>query len=153
MVFRLLQKLLASWGKWVRHRADLKKEMLHMRSLGPIVAQRELVLVARREVNLRVINNIASALYDVDVSRLNELLSLSGAIMKPLFGLSEERLRRKTSEANEALAFSRFYRVYAPDDELDRLAEQAGHDPAIEAAYIKPVANLPIWFTDISANK
>jgi hypothetical protein len=127
--------------------------MLHMRLLGPIVTPRELVLVARRGANLRVIDNVASSPYNFGVSGLNRLLSLPGVIMKPLFGLSEERLRLKTSEANEAFAFSRFYRLYAPDDELDMLAEQAGNDPTIEAAYIKPSANLPIWFRDFTADK
>jgi subtilisin family serine protease len=86
------------------------------------------------------------------VSGLNELLALEGVIIKPLFGLNEERLRLKTSPATESLQFSRFYRLYAPDDQLKMLAEEALKEPGVEAAYIKPVANLPIWFRDIAAD-
>ena len=41
-----------------------------------------------------------------------------------------------------------FYRVGAPDDELDALAEQLVADDLVEAAYVKPPAALPAAVID-----
>lgn len=117
---------------------------------GPIVTPRELVLVTRHGANLRAADKVVRS--DIYVSGLNKLLAREGVIIKSLFGLHEERLNRKTSPATEMLQFSRFYRLYAPDDQLEILAEQVLNEPAVEAAYIKPVADLPIWFRDMAAD-
>jgi hypothetical protein len=64
--------------------------------------------------------------------------------LQPLFGISEERLQAKAASlAAETGAqipdLSVYYRVEAPDERLDELAERP-QVYAVEAAYVKPPA-------------
>jgi hypothetical protein len=75
------------------------------------------------------------------------LLASEGATLQPLFGVSEERLhaeadRVATAGAEEVPDLSVYYRVEAPDERLDDLAESLRQMDGIEAAYVKPPTEL-----------
>ena len=86
-------------------------------------------------------------------------LAARGAVMRPLFGLSEDRLleRRAAIAAAQPEAervvrevpnLSVFYRVEAPESELEPLAEELRANPLVEAAYVKPAGSPPTMVVD-----
>jgi acyl-CoA hydrolase len=100
---------------------------------------------------------------DADTSSIDSLLSAHGAALRPLFGLSEDRLRAQLSATAATLmpaaingdeapdgaggeqlpALDLFYRVLADDDRLDQLAEELLANDLVEAAYVKPAGEPP----------
>lgn len=112
---------------------------------GPLEGERELVIVAAPDAELRAGLEAVASRSGQDVSDLNDVLSSAGATARPLFGLSEDRLAEEAM-ALEAVALgpvpdlTRFYKVEAPDSQLDTLLEQLKDVAAVEAAYIKPPA-------------
>jgi hypothetical protein len=76
------------------------------------------------------------------------MLSDASVMMRPLFGVNEERLRNETASLMDASGLSvpdlsLFYRVEAPDERLDDLAERMREEEVIQAAYVKPPAAPP----------
>lgn len=119
---------------------------------------RELIVVAKPGAELRVSSDPVRSLAAFDVSGMRELLSAPGRSLRPLFGLSEERMMLETRAAAAGVAaplpdLSVFYRLYAPDAELDALAARLRQEPVVETAYVKPGAEPPIWFRDLEANR
>jgi hypothetical protein len=83
-----------------------------------------------------------------DVGALPEIAAESGITIVPLFGPSEERVRRQVetleaTTASEVPDLSVYYRVFAPDERLDELAESLREEDAVEAAYVKPPSEPP----------
>ena len=110
-----------------------------------IPRQRELIVVAKPGLGLRATREGVASLTGADVSPLTDLLASEGLTLKPLFGVSEERLQaRAASLAAETGAdvpdLSVYYRVEAPDERLDDLAHHLQQTDGIEAAYVKPPA-------------
>jgi hypothetical protein len=108
-------------------------------------SQRELIVIARRELGLRAKKDGVASVVGADISSLSELLTSEGVILEPLFGISEERLQAQTASlARETGAdvpdLSVYYHVEAPDERLEELAERLMQLDAVEAAYIKPPA-------------
>ncbi|MCA1633609.1 MAG: hypothetical protein LC802_07805, partial [Acidobacteria bacterium] len=56
----------------------------------------ELIVVARPGAELRVTGDPVTPVVGVDADGLRELLLVPGRSLKPLFGLSEERLKLET---------------------------------------------------------
>jgi Subtilase family len=110
-----------------------------------IERERELIVIANADAGLRVAREGVRSTSGVDTTGLADLLASEGATLRPLFGVSEDRLR---SEADAVSPMARadvpdlsvFYRVDAPDDRLDTLAAQLRNQDVVEAAYIKPPA-------------
>jgi hypothetical protein len=110
-----------------------------------IVLERELIVVAKRDLGLRATRGGVASVTGTDVSPLTELLAAEGATLEPLFGVSEERLQAQASSlaaetGAEAPDLSVYYHVEAPDERLDDLAERLQQMDGIEAAYVKPPA-------------
>ncbi|MDD4249292.1 MAG: hypothetical protein PHT13_09280, partial [Methanosarcina sp.] len=108
------------------------------------------MVITKPDAQLRIDKGPASARNGVDVSPLNNLLEIEGISMKPLFGLSEERISDRTAslmkETGEAIPdLSVYYYVEAPDERLDELAEKFMQLDVVEAAYVKPAGELPLW--------
>lgn len=127
--------------------------------------RRELVVIAAAEAGLRVGPAGARSLTGQDVDRLSEITADQGVGLHPLFG-PEDRLIAAaraagtgypqgdgatpdgaalpvTAETAELLIrMARCYSVDAPDDRLDALAEELGALDVVEAAYVKPAAEL-----------
>jgi len=106
---------------------------------------RELIVVARRDLGLRATREGVSSLAGTDVSGLGALLTSEGIAMEPLFGVREERLRAQAASmladtGIEIPDLSVYYRIEAPDERLDELAERLRQTEGVEAAYVKPPA-------------
>jgi hypothetical protein len=114
---------------------------------GP--GERELIVIAAPEAGLRARGDGVASAAGADVRALSAVLEKFGGVMRPLFGVSEEQVRREmVSEAPSAGSPMHdpagFYRVEAPDESLDELALQLQAQPAIAAAYVKPAAELAV---------
>jgi hypothetical protein len=114
----------------------------------PISTERELIVVAQPQAELRVTREDVFSARGADVTLLNELLRSEGVSLRPLFGISEERLRAETSSLAATTGadvpdLSVYYRVEAPDERLDELAERLREQDVIEAAYVKPPSAPP----------
>jgi hypothetical protein len=113
-----------------------------------IATERELIVVAQPQAELRATREDVFSARGADVAPLEELLSSEGVSMRPLFGISEERLRTETSSLAATTGadvpdLSVYYRVDAPDERLDELAERLREQDVIEAAYVKPPVAPP----------
>lgn len=111
---------------------------------------RELIVIAKSGAGLRAGERGMTAAAE-DAAPLAALLEESGAVMRPLFGPSEERVRARGLDAGidaaghaEGLpAAWDFYHVEAEDDVLDGLAARLFEQELVEAAYVKPGGQLP----------
>lgn len=109
---------------------------------------RELIVIAKPDVGLRVgARGITAAA--ADASPLVAILEEAGAVMRPLFGPSEERVRAGTAAllTNDDPAlpapWDSFYHVDADDEDLDELAARLYDQELVEAAYVKPGGQPP----------
>jgi hypothetical protein len=111
--------------------------------------ERELIVIAEPSAGLRATRGGVASSAGADVSSLADVLSSSGARLRPLFGPGEERLRSATrggapsagAEADaEVPDLSVYYRVEAPDEDLEELAAELRSHEAVRAAYVKPGA-------------
>jgi Subtilase family len=108
---------------------------------------RELIVIAKPDVGLRA-SALGITALAADESSLATILEEAGAVMRPLFGPSEERVRAATDAPrtgdDEGLpAAWDFYHVEADDETLDELAAQLYDQELVEAAYVKPAGQLP----------
>jgi len=110
--------------------------------------ERELIVMARPEAGLRVTREGVASAEGVDATPLEDLLASEGVTLEPLFGESEERLKHEAASLAPATDvevpdLSIYYRVQAPDERLDELAERLREQEVVEAAYVKPAGELP----------
>jgi subtilisin family serine protease len=115
---------------------------------------RELIVIARPEAQLRVTDKGVVSLTNFDVKCLNDLLRKSDRTLHPLFHHSKKlpKCRDDYRRIKDDVAppdLSVYFRLYAPDRELESLARQLYGEPAIEAAYVKPGAVPPVWNTGV----
>ncbi len=112
---------------------------------------RELIVIAKSGAGLRAGERGITAAA-ADAAPLAALLAESGAVMRPLFGASEERVRARSLEAGidhgGGPAPWNFYHVEADDGALDGLAARLFEQELIEAAYVKPGGQLPTLLAD-----
>jgi hypothetical protein len=121
----------------------------------------ELIVVAKPEAGLRAGAFGIGAAAAADANSLESILDAHNAAMQPLFGEPEERLLAAAPaafdgppEPGSPRALARYYRVDAPDSELDDLAKTLQAHKAVEAAYVKPPTTLAIMTLDApEANK
>lgn len=120
-------------------------EEVYVNGNAPQTLPSELIVITKPAAELRVRGQLLTAADGVDVSGMSNILAEAAATMKPLFGASEERVLRELKQLASTTSgnipdLSRFYRVEAPDDRLEWLAEQLRTQPHVEAAYVKPPA-------------
>jgi hypothetical protein len=106
-------------------------------------------VIAKPDAGLRATSEGVKSVKNAQIGPLSNLLASEKITMEPLFGLSEERLKRQTAaftsefeDQVERPDLSVFYRVRAPEDRLEELAEKLRKQPLVEAAYVKPPAEL-----------
>ncbi len=109
---------------------------------------RELIVVAKKEAGLRASGPEIASTTGADVASLADLIAGEGIRLQPLFGVSEERLRAEAASAESATGqegpdLSLYYRVEAPDDRLDELAQRLNESDLIDGAYVKPAGEPP----------
>jgi hypothetical protein len=111
---------------------------------SPLHTERELIVIAEPAAGLRATREGVASATGQDVSSITEVLSASGARLRPLFGPAPapERTRSAmlTAAAPDQPDLSHYYRVDAPDENLDDLAEELRGHRAVRAAYVKPPA-------------
>jgi hypothetical protein len=114
------------------------------------IGRRELVVIAAPEAGLQALASGVRSDAGAETTSLNAVLARHGALMRPLFGLSEHRLRANVAGAltsdlvpDGMPALERFYHVDAADDRLETMATELLEHPLVEAAYVKPAGALP----------
>jgi Subtilase family len=116
--------------------------------------RRELIVVTRPDSELRVASEGVPSARGTEVTALSEVLESEGAILRPLFGGNEQRTRAKTAalaaETGQHVPdLSVYYRAEAPEERLDELARRLRELEVVEAAYVKPMAQLPQLLNDM----
>jgi len=115
------------------------------------IGRRELVVIAAPDAGLQALASGVRSDAGAETTSLNAVLARHGALMRPLFGLSEHRLRANVAGAvtsdlvpDGMPALERFYHVDAADDRLETMAAELLEHPLVEAAYVKPAGALPV---------
>lgn len=111
--------------------------------------KRELIVVINPEAGVRATREGIRSIAAANINPLAELLASENATMRPLFGLSEERMQARTASlATESNAdvpdLSVYYKIDAPDERLEEIASRLREQEIVEAAYVKPAPELPI---------
>ena len=113
------------------------------RGEGAYSGEPELIVVARPDVALRATRDGVASATGADVSSLGKVLEDEGATLRPLFG-REERVMAAVEDVadrgGDVPELSIYYRVEAPEERLDALAERLRELDEVEAAYVKPPA-------------
>lgn len=110
----------------------------------------ELVVLTRTEADVAASAAGVRSRSGMRTDRLEAILKDAGASMTPLFGASEERARRAMGAAAAASGGrdpGTYYKVEA-DGNLEAIAEALRATEPVEAAYVKPGAEPPLWRQD-----
>ena len=117
------------------------------------VGNRELIVITREEAGVRAHVSGATSAASFDLGELASVSAESDVVLRPLFGVSEDRVRERVAAPladaaapGETAAVgdpSTFYHVDAPDHRLDELAERLRSSDAVVAAYVKPPGEPP----------
>ena len=112
---------------------------------GPLASERELIIVAEPQPASRGFGDSPTAA--MESGALAAVLADAGATIRPLFGAPADRLRNETASrglqgatAEDTPDLSVYFRVEAPDDKLEDLAEELRNHSGVAAAYVKPAA-------------
>jgi hypothetical protein len=116
-----------------------------------VVPDRELIVIAKPEAGLRAAPEAVRSVAGADIAPLAHLLLSENIGIRPLFGSTEDRLKQEAASLAAAPRagggavpdLSVYYRVHAPDDRLDALAEMFRSQPLVAGAYVKPPAEPP----------
>jgi Subtilase family len=111
----------------------------------------ELILIVDPKAGIRVRDGEVISIVDgVNVAPLRELLHSVEAAIRPLYGASEDWLKYRTSYLNimmgrdQVLDLSIFYKINGPKGVLRLLPAALRQIPFVQAAYLKPLASLPV---------
>jgi hypothetical protein len=111
-------------------------------------APRELIVVVRPEIGLRLTIKGLDSLSGSPIDSLAALLDSANASLEPLFGISEDLLEFRFSntlaETVKPGHWSRFYRLSVADSDWEVLARQMRAHPAVESVFIKPGVEPPV---------
>jgi subtilisin family serine protease len=113
-----------------------------------VTPRRELVVVMKEAVGLRTTTGALTSVRGASVASLAKVLQKYRASLRPTFG-NEDRVSRALANApaaarGEVPDLTRFYHVDASDDQLEALCAAFLNDPAVDGAYVKPTASLPV---------
>jgi hypothetical protein len=110
----------------------------------PSPIPRELVLIVDPKAGLRVRNETIIGTEEDLVGPLRNLLLSEQAIIRPLYGVSEDWVKNRTPETptrmgvEQPLDLSIFYKVTVSNKKLETLAAQLRELKIAQSAYIKP---------------
>ncbi len=112
--------------------------------LNPVPgSEPELIVLAKPSAGLRAENQILRSEAGLPTAKAEKTLSKYDAFMKPLFGPTEERVEAML-EGRESLAsasmmpLSGYYRVDAPEKNLEKVQKDMLGEDLFDAVYIKP---------------
>ncbi len=114
-------------------------------STVPFKFERELVVVAKAGMGLRSKGMGVESTSGSEITQITNFLSEEKISIHPLFGINEERMKMKLSSLEQETTMSipdlsLYYRVEAPNERLDALAEKLRQMDVVETAYVKPAA-------------
>lgn len=105
-------------------------------------SERELVVIVQQKVGLRVSATGLAASNQPFLKRLREVLAESNASVRPLFGADASRLRfESTAPPMQGVRIpdlSGYYKIDAPEEQLETIANKLRATDEVRAAYIKP---------------
>jgi hypothetical protein len=112
--------------------------------------ERELIVIAKDDFALRSTKTTFRSAKGKDISELTNLISTERIIMRPLFGISEDRIKMKISSTDQEkglppIDLSLYYRVEASNDRFDELAEKFRQLDFVEAVYVKPPSEPAVY--------
>lgn len=112
-------------------------------------SRHELIVIVNPEIELRATREGVTSARGENITSLSNFLKSEKIILKPLFGLSEERIKHRTNsitfaEDGEVPNLSVYYLVKAPEQNLENLANSFRSLKEIKAAYVKPISKPPI---------
>src|SRR5919106_2303325 len=101
----------------------------------------ELIVITRSDAEVRVEGDQVASLSGAPVGEIQDVLESGGARMEPLFGsdVGDASAIASAPDMPEG-SLGTFFRVYAPEDRLEALAEQLRGLETVEGAYVKPPA-------------
>lgn len=106
--------------------------------------ERELIVIMQPEVGLRSTPDGVASTTGADVSGLENALAGDDVTLRPLFGREDRMAARMADVAPDSSIdipdLTAFYRVDAPDERLDELADRLRDVEGVESAYVKPPA-------------
>ena len=115
--------------------------------------ERELILYVKTETGIRATAEGVASAVGADISKLADFVTSERIVLEPLFGKEDRLLVGAASFAASTGIrlpnLSVYYRVRASDNRLDRLAKKLGKLDVVEAAYVKPPAELPQMLNDM----
>jgi Subtilase family len=101
----------------------------------------ELIVITRSEAKVRVEDDQVASLTGEPVADIQDVLEAGGARIEPLFGAEAGETAEFAPSADVPEAgFGTFFRVHAPEDRLEALAEQLRGLEIVDGAYVKPPA-------------
>ena len=114
-----------------------------------------MVVIVKPEAELRATREGLASASAADASPMADLLESEGAVLRPLFGANEQRMRAATEAASaesdqDVPDLSTYYRVDAPEERIDELAEKMRELEVVDAAYVKPLPQLPLRLNAMS---
>jgi hypothetical protein len=117
------------------------------------LTERELIIYVKPETGIRATIEGVTSVVGADISTLADFIKSEGIALEPLFG-KEERLSVgaasfAASTGVELPNLSVYYRIRAADNRLDGLAKKISKLDVVEAAYVKPPAELPQMINDM----
>ena len=130
----------------------LRAELV-MKTKFPPPAPRELVVIVDPKAGIRVRNGQVISIveaHQADAKAMADLMLSEHAKIWPLYGVSEEALREKTSGTKtmmgvgQRLDLSIFYKVTVPDEQLKSMVPKLRALKVVQAAYVKPGLELTI---------
>jgi len=112
-----------------------------------IASERELITIVRQNAGLRVAATGLTASAQPFLKTLQQVLLESNARIRPLFGTDAPRLRFEAAAAPRISGtripdLSGYYKIQAPEEQLEKIAERLRNTKEVKAAYIKPPAQL-----------
>lgn len=109
----------------------------------------ELIVMTNPDFGLRAFGQSVTSAMGKNVSSIANFVSSNNISLEPLFGESEERLQQEAEELTSLTQqdipdLSVYYRVSAPEERLEELAEQFRGLDMVQGAYIQPPSALPV---------
>ena len=122
---------------------------------SPFATERELIVVTNPAAAVRAsAHGVESAVAAPAVTSLNDVLATAGVVLRPLFGMSEERVASLSDsippmdDDDGSLDFASYYRAEASDDQLDDLAASLIELDSVEGAFVAPGAEPAVYLDE-----
>ncbi len=113
-------------------------------------SERELIVITRTAAAVRATaRGLESATAAPEVDALEAAIRAAGVSIRPLFGISEEKILAnvRSMPSTEAISidFASFYRAEVDEERMEEAAQILLEQDAVEGAYVAPGAEPAVW--------